>query len=388
MQKLTKPHYLLPAFVGFCIMCLALGLGRFAYTPLLPEMVAKHWLLETVASYIGSANFLGYLCGALIAKKLTDFKPGTFWIKVNICLCTLSLIACIIHMNAIWLLIWRIVAGVSGAILMVLTPPVIYRATHREHIGLVSGIMFGGIGIGIIYGALIIPALQHDNLDFTWAAIAAFGLILTIFSWVYLPNDQENLKKMASEPTTKTIWHLPIILAFIAYLFFGYGAVPHLLYMVDYMETMLKSSIYIANLGWLIYGIGNTIGSPIFGYLSKHFGIRRMLMVTYFIATISILILFSTHHPWIGLLSYAFNGIVANSIVSLTSSYLTTLAPHSKQTHFWGIFTVFVAVAQTSGSAIMANWVGSQAGFNVIFITSSLAMLLAAMAIFMTRREA
>jgi predicted MFS family arabinose efflux permease len=382
----TQKSFLLPAFVGFCVMCLALGLGRFAYTPLLPEMVSKHWLSETIASYIGSANFLGYLIGALIAKRLTHYKPGTYWIKVSLLFCSLSLAACIIHWNITWLLIWRMIAGLSGSILMVLTPPVIYRATHKKHIALVSGIMFGGIGIGIIYGALLVPALEAYNISYTWLAIAIVGVLLMLFSWKNLPPANLELIHNPFSAQQKAKWHLPIILAFISYLLFGYGAVPHLLYMVDYMETMLKSSVYVANLGWLIYGIGNTIGSPIFGYCSRHWSIRKTLLLTYLIATISIAVLFTNHNPWIGLVSYALNGIVANSIVSLTSSYLTTLAPHSQQTHFWGIFTVFVALAQTSGSALMANWVGTQAGFNMMFLTTALAMLLAAIAVTWARK--
>jgi predicted MFS family arabinose efflux permease len=382
----TPQHYLIPAFVGFCVMALALGLGRFAYTPLLPEMARHHWFNETVASYIGATNFLGYVLGAIIAKRLTHYKPAIYWVKCSLLFCALSLAACIIHWDIAWLLVWRMIAGLSGALLMVLTPPVIYRATHKQHITLVSGIMFGGIGLGIIYGALITPALASYNISFTWTAIAVLGFLLASLSWFFLPNPPITLVPSTQLAKTKTQWHLPIALAFVAYCLFGYGAVPHLLYMVDYTETMLKSSIYLANLGWLIYGIGNTIGSPIFGYLSKHIGMKRCLIATYLIATLSISILFISHNPWIGLASFALNGIIANSIVSLTSSYLTTLAPHSQQTHLWGVFTVFAASAQTAAGALMAHWVSTQAGFNWMFLTASLAMLLAAVAILSAKK--
>ena len=378
---------LMPALVGFCIMCLALGLGRFAYTPILPEMVQKHWLSQTMASYAGSANFLGYLLGAILAKRLTYYKPATFWIRSALVLCTLSLSACIIHWNFTWFLVWRIFSGLSGSILMVLTPPVIYQATKQHAISLVSGIMFGGIGIGIIFGALIVPILHVYSIDITWLAMAIFGLCLMLFSWIFLPHSKTSTQQVIEHTHQKIIWHWPITFCFIAYLLFGFGAVPHLLYMVDYIETNLKGSIYIANLGWLIYGIGNTIGSPIFGYVSKHISIRRALIMAYLIGSFSIIILFTCHQPWIGLVSYALNGIVANSIVSLTSSYLTTQAPSTHQTHYWSVFTVFIALTQTAGSAFMAHWISIQSGFNLMFFTASLAMCLAAMAIFITNKK-
>lgn len=375
------------AFTGFCIMCLALGLARFAYTPLLPIMVNKHWLTETVAGYIGSANFLGYLCGALIAKWLTRFQSSIFWIKFSLILCLLSLCACIIHWDTAWLLCWRTIAGLSGAVLMVLTPPVIYKGTHKHHIALVSGVMFGGIGMGIIYGALIVPALSTYSVTLIWATIAALGLLLTVYAWFNLPSAKPKPSKTALAQLPKATWSVPIILVFIAYLIFGYGAVPHLLYMVDYIEQGLNGSILIANIGWLIYGIGNTIGSPIFGYISKHIGMKKSLMITYLIASLSLFILFTTNHPWIGLVSYALNGIIANSIVSLTSSYLTQLGHHSQQTYYWGIFTVFVALTQTSGSAIMANWISSATGFQLMFFTSGVTMLMAALLIFFIKKS-
>jgi predicted MFS family arabinose efflux permease len=373
---------ILPAFVGFCIMCVALGLGRFAYTPLLPEMVQKHWLTQTMASYVGSANFFGYLLGAIVAKKLTHYKPATFWIRSALILCTLSLSACIIHWNFAWLLIWRMVAGFSGAILMVLTPFIIYRSCPPQHSAVVGGIMFGGIGSGIIFGALIVPALQAFPLYITWALMSTLAALLSLFCLIFLPH-QEIIVSPIKQKQEKAFWPWPIIFVFIAYLLFGFGAVPHLLYMVDYIETILKGSIYIASLGWLFYGIGNTIGSPIFGYFSKHIGIQRTLIITYCISCFSIILLFTCHQPWIGLLSFALNGIVANSIVSLTSNYLTTLAPHSFQTHYWAIFTVFIALTQASASALMGHWINSQGGYDLMFFTTSLAMLLSALVIFM-----
>jgi predicted MFS family arabinose efflux permease len=366
-------------------MCVALGLGRFAYTPILPEMVQQHWLSQTMASYVGSANFFGYLFGAIIAKLLTRIKPETFWIRCSLVLCTISLCACIIPGNLTWFILWRMLAGLSGAILMVLTPSVIYRYCPTHHNAIVGGIMFGGIGVGIIFGALIVPALHAYPLTITWALISILAALLSWFAFIFLPHERFSAST-TKQNHEKINWPWPIIFVFIAYVFFGFGAVPHLLYLVDYMETLLKSSIDIASLGWLFYGIGNTIGSPIFGYFSKHIGIRRALTLTYCIASFSIILLFACHQPWIALLSFAINGLVANSIVSLTSSYLNTLAPHTDQTHYWAFFTVFIALTQTSASAIMAHWVSTQSGFNFMFFTASLAMALAAILILITKK--
>ena len=46
---------------------MALGIGRFAYTPILPAMQERFDLSNAAAGTLASSNYLGYLLGALLA---------------------------------------------------------------------------------------------------------------------------------------------------------------------------------------------------------------------------------------------------------------------------------------------------------------------------------
>src|SRR5260370_8476668 len=58
------------AAAGLCASLVGLGLARFAYTPLIPALIAAKWFSPADAIYLGAANLAGYLAGALVARQL------------------------------------------------------------------------------------------------------------------------------------------------------------------------------------------------------------------------------------------------------------------------------------------------------------------------------
>ena len=57
-------------FAGFCASLIGIGLARFAYTPLLPVLIQAHWFSASDVVYLGAANLVGYLVGALLGRPL------------------------------------------------------------------------------------------------------------------------------------------------------------------------------------------------------------------------------------------------------------------------------------------------------------------------------
>lgn len=55
---------------GLCTSLVSIGLGRFAYTPLLPALIDHKWFSADNAAYLGAANLAGYLLGVLGAEAL------------------------------------------------------------------------------------------------------------------------------------------------------------------------------------------------------------------------------------------------------------------------------------------------------------------------------
>jgi hypothetical protein len=64
----------LPAVAGLCASLVGLGLARFAYTPLIPALIAAKWFSPAEAVYLGAANLAGYLAGA--RSRATGYRAG------------------------------------------------------------------------------------------------------------------------------------------------------------------------------------------------------------------------------------------------------------------------------------------------------------------------
>jgi len=67
----------LPIFAGLCASLVSIGLARFAYTPLIPSLIQAHWFAASDVVYLGAANLVGYLVGALIGRPLARRTSNT-----------------------------------------------------------------------------------------------------------------------------------------------------------------------------------------------------------------------------------------------------------------------------------------------------------------------
>ena len=55
------------AVSGLAALAVAIGIGRFAFTPILPMMQADHDISVAQGGWLASANYLEYLAGSLFA---------------------------------------------------------------------------------------------------------------------------------------------------------------------------------------------------------------------------------------------------------------------------------------------------------------------------------
>src|SRR2546426_7863926 len=163
------------AFAGLAALAVAMGIGRFAFTPLLPMMQDDAGVSLTQGGYLASANYLGYLAGALWAMRPARAQAAIRGALLAIALTTLAMGYA--HGMPAWLLL-RALAGVASAFALVHVSAWSLQQAP-------AGIVYSGVGWGIALAGVLCLALMHAGASSAqaWIALGGVCLVVTAFVW-------------------------------------------------------------------------------------------------------------------------------------------------------------------------------------------------------------
>ena len=101
-------------------MASAMGIGRFIYTPILPFMVEDLHLSKSEAGFIASANFVGYLAGAIAAASPSLRGSPRPWMLTALAVSALTTGAMTWPQSILAFVVLRFIGGVASAYVLVL----------------------------------------------------------------------------------------------------------------------------------------------------------------------------------------------------------------------------------------------------------------------------
>ena len=181
-------------------------------------------------------------------------------------LAALSLAAASVPLGTAWFLPWRLAAGVAGGVLMILAGPAVQAAVSPSVRGVAAGMMFTGVGGGILAGALIVPALLPLGVAAVWLALAATAVGLTALSWPLWP-DVAAPRRGRSRRLPRAAWGLVA-----AYAASAVAATPHIVWWPDFVARGLGLGTGAGAAAWVGYGIGAMAGPAVLGRLADRAG--------------------------------------------------------------------------------------------------------------------
>ncbi|EOH6073484.1 YbfB/YjiJ family MFS transporter [Burkholderia cenocepacia] len=168
----------LACMVGLAVV---LGVGRFAFTPLLPLMLADGSIGLKGGSWLASANYAGYFAGAVscAALRVAPARMVRFGLVATVLLTAAMGVG---HLLPVWLVV-RFVAGVVSAWTFVFVSQWGLRRLAELHAPEWSGVIYAGPGVGIVVTGLIGSALAGQRASMGWLGFAALSAVLSVAIW-------------------------------------------------------------------------------------------------------------------------------------------------------------------------------------------------------------
>ncbi|KWH54283.1 YbfB/YjiJ family MFS transporter [Burkholderia anthina] len=168
----------LACMVGLAVV---LGVGRFAFTPLLPLMLADGSIGLKAGSWLASANYAGYFAGAVscAALRVAPARMVRFGLAATVLLTAAMGVG---HGLPAWLVV-RFVAGVVSAWTFVFMSQWGLRRLAELHAPEWSGVIYAGPGVGIVATGLIGSALAGQRAAVDWLGFAALSAVLSVAIW-------------------------------------------------------------------------------------------------------------------------------------------------------------------------------------------------------------
>lgn len=361
------------SFAGMTVLALALGIGRFLLTPLLPLMQADAGLSLVGGGWLASINNVGYLLGALLCTVLALSQRLSLRLGlIGIALGTLGM--GLAPSLVLWLLC-RFVAGVAAATLMV--HGITWCSTHlRAHgrVGL-EAVLYSGPGIGIIASGTLVAALHGAGMDSArwWLAFGVASVVTTALIWRALDAPAApavaavaNGDARGAGPT----WPLVAI-----YGLFGFGYVIP----ATFLPLIADAQLHLPALRewfWPLYGVATVLATLLLGVLpaprNNYVGLAgcclSMLLGT-------VLCLYWPTRAGLAL-GTMLEGAAITPVVMFTMREAARLAPRDP-TRLIGALTVAFGIGQIVGPPVAATLAAHRHGFAAPLELAALAAVLA-----------
>ena len=354
------------AAAGLCASLVGLGLARFAYTPLIPALIAAKWFTPAEAVYLGAANLAGYLAGALIARDL-GARIGSVWaLRGMMVLAAISCFACAVPISFVWFFGFRFLAGISGGVIMVLAATAILPHTAPSKRGLIGGVIFAGVGLGIAASGTLVPLLLQQGVKQAWYGLGALSAVLTLISWKAWPAEAPAAHVAAEPPVAMHGERSPLVLALcVEYGLNALALVPHMVFLVDFVARGLGQGIAAGSYYWVLYGIGAVVGPLLTGHLADRAGFAAALRAAFLIEAVAVALPAVTTSPAALIVSSLIVGGFTPGIVPLVIGRIHELIPHSaaSQRSAWAQATTTFALFQAAG-AYGLSYLFAQSGGN------------------------
>ena len=352
------------ALAGLLALAVAMGIGRFAFTPLLPMMLHDGVITLPAASWLASANYLGYWLGAMACalqpwawrrwRSLRGSAPPlvhTVAVRVGLVATVLLTLGMALQAPAFWPL-WRFLAGVASALVFVYGAGwCLVRLTALGAPAL-AGIIFVGPGLGITVSGLAATAMvaAGGSAATGWAVFGVLAAVLTALAWPHL---RGVVLLPAMAPAVAVGGQGSAMAVFtLAYGLAGFGYIVTATFLPVIARQALPGSVWL-DLFWPLLGIAVAAGALLTLRLPTHWDRRHLLIGCYVMQALGVLMGAWLPSLWGFALGSLLIGLPFTTITLFVMQEARRLRPHNASAFIGGL-TAAYGLGQIAGPPMVA----------------------------------
>lgn len=348
----------------------SLGMSRFAYALLLPGMRADLGWSYFTAGAMNTANAAGYLAGALVMPGLLRrFDARALLLAGGFVSALLLALHGLARVDAL-LYALRLATGAASAASFVTGGLLAARlagqaASTRLGPGLVLGLYYGGVGLGVVLATLIVPPLSWPG---GWIGLGAASLAATLVTWATTGGLKSGattrVAARAAVPWRSLIWALA------GYGLFGLGYIGYITFVVTLLREQGVAAPAVL-VFFMLLGLGVIVSSWLWsGLLQRWRGGQTLALLNALLAVATLLPVAS---PYVAVvwLSGALFGAVVLSVVASTTALVRHNLPETAWPSGITLFTTVFAAGQIVGPSLVGQMADASGGLSAGFVLSA-----------------
>ncbi len=355
------------ALAGALSLACAMGIGRFAFTPLLPMMLHDGVIDLPAASWLASANYLGYLLGALLCtfqpwlwRRFGALPPvaASSWVQAGLLATCLLTSGMALQFPALWPFL-RFAAGVASAFVFVFTSGWCLSQLARYQASGLGGVMYAGPGAGIAISGLLASGMVawHWTAATGWLIFGLLATLLTLLVWptfrtagaAVMPAPALSAQ---AGPSVALAGRQQMLMLALAYGLAGFGYIITATFLPVIARQALPGSVWL-DMFWPLFGLGVVAGALLSTRISLSGDLRHLLAGCYAVQALAI---------GVGVLSPSLAGFALGSLLlGLPFTAITFFAMQevrrlrpASAASYMGLLTAMYGLGQISGPPLVA----------------------------------
>lgn len=347
-----------------------MGVGRFAYTPVLPAMQEAVGFGAAAAGWIAGWNYLGYLLGALAASRLASSRLRSPVLLASIAASILTTAAMAITTGIVPWCALRLLSGIASAGVLVISSTIVLEVLAKAARPHLMGVHFSGVGTGIALSGLVV-ALGVGQLDWRglWFALAGVSIALALLVQPLSRAKPVGATSARATPSER----FPAGLLVASYFLEGLGYVVTGTFLVAIAKQMPGIGGAAESL-WIVVGLAGAPSTMLWSRAAARWGAPAALIAAHLVqaAGIALPVLFGS--LWVALVAAVFFGGTFMGITAVILAFGGRIS--TRPARMIGLLTAAFGLGQMIGPVI-AGWLAErQGGFNGSLLLAAGAVVL------------